>query len=145
VLRQADEGDPVQPAPGVAQLDALVAGACTAGLPTSLTRSGEPRPLPAAVDLAAYRIVQESLTNAIRHAGPASAIVQLCYDPSALRVEIVDTGCGQPAIANGMTGHGLIGMRERAASVGGTLEAGPGREGGFRVAAILPAVDGESG
>ena len=145
VLRQADEGDPVQPAPGVAQLDALVAGACTAGLPTSLTRSGEPRPLPAAVDLAAYRIVQESLTNAIRHAGPASAIVQLCYDPSALRVEIVDTGRGQPAIANGMTGHGLIGMRERAASVGGTLEAGPGREGGFRVAAILPAVDGESG
>jgi signal transduction histidine kinase len=72
--------------------------------------------------------------------------VQLCYDPAALRVVITDTGRGQASpIATGMTGHGLIGMRERATSVGGTLEAGPGREGGFRVAAVLPAVDGESG
>ena len=75
VLRQADEGDPSQPVPGLAQIDALITGACKAGVPTTLTRAGVPRELPAAVDLAAYRIVQESLTNVIKHAGPASATV----------------------------------------------------------------------
>ncbi len=140
VLRQADEGDPAQPAPGLGQLDALIAGACQAGLPTTLTRTGEPWALPAAVDLAAYRIVQESLTNVIKHAGPASATVSLSYDHAAVRIEIADTGRGMPPGLNGAgTGHGLIGMRERAASVGGTLEAGPGRPGGFLVAAQLPA------
>ena len=79
VLRQADDADPVQPAPGLAQLDALVEGARRAGLPITLTVTGEPFPLPAAVDLAAYRIVQESLTNVIRHAGPAAAAVSLSY------------------------------------------------------------------
>lgn len=146
VLRQADEGDPAQPVPGLAQLDALIAGACKAGLPTTLTRSGLPRELPAAVDLAAYRIVQESLTNVIKHAGPASATVGLCYDDAAIRIEIADNGRGvAPGAAGDGTGHGLIGMRERAASVGGTLEAGPGRQRGYLVTALLPSEAGQAG
>jgi signal transduction histidine kinase len=141
VLRQADDADPTQPAPGTAQLDALIAGACRAGLETRLTVTGEPVPLPAAVDLAAYRIVQESLTNAIRHAGPATAEVSLCYGEGELRISVADTGRGS-APGNGGSpgsgGHGLAGMRERAATVGGTLETGPRPGGGYRVAARLP-------
>jgi signal transduction histidine kinase len=105
--------------------------------------TGEPVPLPAAVDLAAYRIVQESLTNAIRHAGPATAAVSLGDGHDELRIDVTDTGHGpatgqdnQGAGENG--GHGLAGMRERAATVGGALEAGPGPAGGFRVAARMP-------
>jgi signal transduction histidine kinase len=137
VLRQADDADPTQPAPGTAQLDALIAGARRAGLETALTVTGEPFPLPAAVDLAAYRIVQESLTNAIRHAGPASATVSLGYHDGELRIEVSDTGRG-PAIGPSPTGHGLVGMRERAAAVDGTVQAGPRPGGGFLVAARLP-------
>jgi signal transduction histidine kinase len=140
VLRQADEVDPTQPAPGLAQLDALVAGACNAGLPTTLTQTGEPQLLPPAVELAAYRIVQESLTNVIKHAGPARAMVGVSYGAGALRIEVSDTGGGPSALPlAGATGHGIIGMRERASSVGGTLEAGPGPAGGYRVTALLPA------
>ena len=94
-------------------------------------------PLPSAVDLAAYRIIQESLTNTIRHAGPATAAVSLGYAHDELRIDVTDTGRGHPAIT-GNGGHGLAGMRERAAAVGGTVEAGPGAAGGFRVAARLP-------
>jgi signal transduction histidine kinase len=140
VLRQADDADSTQPVPGTAQLETLITGARRAGLDTRLTVTGEPVPLPAAVDLAAYRIVQESLTNAIRHAGPATAAVSLGYDHDELRIEITDTGRG-PAPGhnhNGNGGHGLAGMRERAATVGGSLETGPGPAGGFRVAARLP-------
>jgi len=149
VLRQADESDPAQPAPGLAQLDALVDGACKAGLPTTLRRDGASWPLPAGVDLAAYRIIQESLTNAIRHAGPASATISLDYGDSALTIEVADTGRGVGSGASGASaapgghgaggGHGLIGMYERAASVGGSLNAGPGPSGGYRVVAVLPA------
>jgi signal transduction histidine kinase len=140
VLRQADDADPTQPAPGTAQLEALIAGARRAGLETTLTVTGEPVPLPAAVDLAAYRIVQESLTNAIRHAGPATAAVSLGYHHDELRIDVTDTGRGQPtgAAAGHNGGHGLAGMRERAATVGGTVETGPGPGGGYRVAARLP-------
>ncbi|HEX6526182.1 MAG TPA: sensor histidine kinase [Streptosporangiaceae bacterium] len=144
VLRQADEADPTAPAPGVRQLATLVAGACQAGLPTKLSVTGTPVPLPAPVDLAAYRIVQESLTNAIRHAGPATATVSLNYDADALRVEVADTGLGGSAdvLEGASGGHGLAGMRERATTVGGTVEAGPvtGEPdgGGFRVTARLP-------
>jgi signal transduction histidine kinase len=139
VLRQADEADPTQPAPGIGQLRGLTDRACAAGLETSLTVDGTARPLPAAVDLAAYRIVQESLTNTIRHAGPATAAVTLTYAGGELLVEVTDTGLGAPADGAGAGGHGLIGMRERASSVGGSLEAGPGPDGGYRVAARLPA------
>jgi signal transduction histidine kinase len=140
VLRQADEGDPAQPVPGLAQIDALITGACNAGLPTTLARAGVPRELPAAVDLAAYRIVQESLTNVIKHAGPTHATVDLCYDDAAIRIMVADGGRGVAAgLAGDGTGHGLIGMRERASSVGGTLQAGPRPEGGYLVTALLPA------
>jgi signal transduction histidine kinase len=144
VLRQADEADPTQPAPGTARLETLIDGARRSGLDTTLTVTGPPVPLPAAVDLAAYRIVQESLTNTIRHAGPATAAVSLGYDRGELRIDVTDTGRG-PAAGQGTGqgtgqggGHGLPGMRERAAAVGGTLETGPGPAGGFRVAARLP-------
>jgi len=147
VLRQADDADPTQPAPGTAQLETLISGARRAGLDTTFTVTGEPVPLPSAVDLAAYRIVQESLTNAIRHAGPATAAVSLGYGRDELRIEVTDTGrgLGDPGAghngdpgAGPNGGHGLAGMRERAATVGGTLETGPGSAGGFRVAARLP-------
>ncbi|MGH3197499.1 MAG: sensor histidine kinase, partial [Streptosporangiaceae bacterium] len=143
VLRQADDADPTQPVPGTAQLETLIAGARRAGLETTLTVTGGPVPLPAAVDLAAYRIVQESLTNVIRHAGLAVATVSLGYHADELRIDVTDTGRGQPASAAGQSagqsaGHGLAGMRERAAAVGGTIETGPGPGGGFRVAARLP-------
>jgi YD repeat-containing protein len=141
VLRQADDADLTQPAPGLAQLDALIAGTAQAGLATSLRVTGAARPLPAAADLAAYRIVQESLTNAIRHAGPATATVSLSYDDAGLRIEVADTGRGSGASHAGGSegsGHGLIGMRERAASVGGVVQAGPAAECGYRVTARLP-------
>jgi len=140
VLRQADEADPTEPAPGLAQLDMLVGRASQAGLQTTVRRDGDPLVLPPGADLAAYRIIQESLTNAIRHAGPATATIWLQYDESALRIEVADTGRGVPAGTESLgAGHGLIGMRERAAAVGGTLEAGPDPTGGYRVVAVLPA------
>jgi signal transduction histidine kinase len=144
VLRQADEGDPLQPAPGLAQLDALVSGAERAGLPVTLTRSGPRRELPAPVDLTAYRIVQESLTNVIRHAGPATAAVTVRYDDAGVQIEVTDTGAGPAAPPGlgappGAGGYGLAGMRERVAAVGGAVQAGPGRTGGFAVTARLPA------
>jgi signal transduction histidine kinase len=142
VLRQADDADFTQPAPGLAQLDVLITGAARAGLATSLSVTGPAMPLPAAVDLAAYRIVQESLTNAIRHAGPATASVSLSYDDAELRIDVADTGRGSLAAQSEGSGHGLIGMRERAASVGGVVEAGPARAGGYRVTARLP-LDGQ--
>jgi signal transduction histidine kinase len=139
VLRQADDADPIQPAPGTAQLEALITSARRAGLETAFTVTGNPVPLPAAADLAAYRIVQESLTNAIRHAGPATAAVSLSYREDELRIEVTDTGQGPPAgVPAASAGHGLAGMRERAAAVGGTLQAGAGPGGGYRVAARLP-------
>ena len=124
--------------PGTARLEDLIAGARRAGLETTFAATGDLVPLPAAVDLAAYRIIQESLTNTIRHAGPATAAVSLAYQNDELRIDVTDTGRGQPVIAGNTGGHGLAGMRERAAAVGGTVKAGPGPAGGFRVAARLP-------
>jgi signal transduction histidine kinase len=139
VLRQADDADPTQPAPGTAQLHTLIDGAHRAGLETTLTVTGEPHPLSAAVDLAVYRIVQESLTNAIRHAGPAAATVGVTYGSEELIVEVADTGRGKPAGSTSEgSGHGLAGMRERATAVGGSLEVGSAPGGGFRVVARLP-------
>ena len=139
VLRQADDADPTQPAPGLAHLDQLIAGAVQAGLPTTLSQTGPARPLPPEVDLAAYRIIQESLTNTIRHARPATAAVSLNYGQEDLWIEVSDTGRGAGPGPVASTGHGLTGMRERAAAVGGTVQAGPGDGGGFRVVARLPA------
>ncbi len=126
------------PAPGLGQLEALVAATGEGGLRVDLVVSGDRVGLPAAVDLAAYRIVQESLTNVARHAGPATAIVRVGYGRDKVVLEIADTGRGRASGAMWPGGHGIAGMAERAATVGGTLEAGPSAEGGFRVRARLP-------
>jgi signal transduction histidine kinase len=138
VFRQADGVAPRRPAPGLGQLDGLVADMTENGLPVDLTVSGERAGVPGGVDLAAYRIVQESLTNVLRHSGAARATVRVRYGPGEVALEVLDDGKGPDpgAAANG--GHGIVGMRERAAAVGGTLDAGPRPEGGFRVHAILP-------
>jgi signal transduction histidine kinase len=138
VLRQADEGDERSPAPRLMQLDTLVENATRAGLATSVTVHGQARALTPAVDLTAYRIVQESLTNALRYAGPTTARVTLSYTDEELRVEVLDGGRSQADRTPQGGGHGIAGMRERAEAVGGTLIAGPGPDGGFRVQARLP-------
>ena len=126
-----------------------MSGVRAAGLPVTVAVTGRPRDLPAVTNLSAFRIVQEALTNTLRHAGPATAAVTIDYGPAALRVEVTDTGLGLTGsaaeaayaafvIGGGGPGHGLRGMRERAAAAGGTIDAGPGPAGGFRVAAMLP-------
>jgi len=137
-LRGVDEELPRSPAPSLARLDDLAARVAVAGLEVRTRVAGAPRPLPAGVDLAAYRIVQEALTNVARHAGPATATVQVTYGDGDLTVQVDDDGRGTPGdLAPG--GSGILGMRERAAALGGELKAGPrpGR-GGFRVLARLP-------
>jgi signal transduction histidine kinase len=147
VLRQADEpqGD-LAPVPGLADLEGLLAEVGKAGLAVRLRVNGTRPPLPAGVDLSAYRIVQEALTNVVKHAGSARAQVTIGYRDLEVTVEIIDDGRGAvtPAGDGGAgTGQGLIGMRERVAAFGGDLEVGPGPDGGFRVAARLPlAVEG---
>ncbi|MCX5387206.1 sensor histidine kinase [Streptomyces sp. NBC_00083] len=148
VLRAGDdvEDEPTQPQPGVDDLERIVAESCRAGLPTALAVRGEKRPLPPSVGLTVFRIVQESLTNARKHAGTARAEVRLTYEPRAVSVEVSDDGTGAgPARTGGGTGsgYGLMGMRERAVLHGGTLEAGPLDGAGFRVAATLPLAVGQ--
>jgi len=123
---------------GLSQLNSLVARARSAGLPVSVTVTGTQRPLPADVDQAAYRIVQEALTNVSRHAGQACASVHLHYAPDALTVEVSDDGTGVSPVPAG-PGLGLVGMRERVSALGGRLDAGPRESGGFQVRAELPA------
>ncbi|WIM99651.1 histidine kinase [Actinoplanes oblitus] len=140
VLRRDEEPDaPTEPAPSLSRLDGLVE-AFAAGQPVRWTMSGQPRALPSAVDVAAYRILQESLTNACRHATGAPVTVRLTYDDAAVTVEVRDDGrAGSSPPAGPGAGLGLLGMRERAESVGGTFSAGPRPAGGFRVRAVLPA------
>jgi len=140
VFRQPDEaGAPRRPTPGLDQLESLTADMADSGLPVELLVTGGRACLPGAVDLAAYRIVQESLTNVLRHAGKARASVRVAYEPDTLDLEITDDGRGLPPRGDGQGGHGITGMRERAAAVGGSLEAGPRDGGGFRVHARLPS------
>ena len=139
VLREGGTAAPRAPAPGLAELDGLVETAAGAGVRVDVSVAGAARPLLAAVDLAAYRIVQESLTNVVRHAQASAAAVSVRYDPGAVVLEVHDNGSGDTnGAATGPDGHGLIGMRERAAAVGGTLEVGGATGGGFRVRARLP-------
>lgn len=143
VLRQVDEELPRQPAHGLADIDELVAGAAAAGLSVRTEVGGEYRPLPSGVDLAAYRIVQEALTNVRRHAGLATATVSVRYDDRDLTVRVDDDGSGGTAAGHMAadptgSGNGIAGMRERASALGGQLEAGPRSGGGFRVQARLP-------
>lgn len=128
----------VEPAgSGLDRLDDLVERARAAGLPATVVVSGERRPLPGDVDRAAYRIVQESLTNIARHAGRASASVQICYDRAGLTVQVDDDGQATPQHST-VPGIGLTGMRKRVTALGGRLRAGPRPEGGFTVRAELP-------
>jgi signal transduction histidine kinase len=122
-------------APGAARIGTLAAVTTRAGVPTHLTISGRRRPLAVDVDLAAYRIVQEALTNVLRHSGAASASVLLAYEEDRLLVEVEDDGVGGGPSGAGL---GIRGMRERAAAFGGELEAGPRSEGGYRIRATLP-------
>jgi signal transduction histidine kinase len=139
VLRLHNGGAPeLEPQPGVRDLPTLVQRTREAGLNTTLTVDGEPRELPAAIDLSAYRIVQEALTNVIRHAHAGQATVTVAYSPEALEVTVLDDGSG-PEGEDHSGGHGLVGMRERAALFGGELETGRREYGtGFRVRALLP-------
>jgi signal transduction histidine kinase len=126
-----------EPQPDLDGLDGLIARCADAGLRVDVAVDGPARPVPAGVGLTAYRIVQESLTNVLKHAGPAAASVVLAYGPDDLTVEVVDDGRGA-ATTTGPGGHGITGMRERASTCGGSLLAGPRPGGGFRVRAVLP-------
>jgi signal transduction histidine kinase len=136
VVRSDDGPATLKPQPGLADLEQLVSGVREAGLPVTVRIEGSPRPLPPALDLSAFRIVQEALTNTLKHAGPAQAQVTVRYEDGLVTLEITDTGHG-PQGAWG-TGHGLVGMRERAAMFGGQLEAVQADGGGFTVRARLP-------
>ena len=139
VLRQVDEHAPRTPAPGLDRLDDLVTQANAAGLDVHVTVEGEARPLGAGLDLAAFRIVQEALTNVSRHADAVTTGVRVAYGPDDLVLEVTDDGRGVPAGDHPHgSGTGLTGMRERAESVGGELEAGPRPGFGWRVRARFP-------
>ena len=136
LLREDDEPT-LAPQPGIAQLDTLLDQVREAGLPVDLVIEGPPRPLPPGVDLSVYRIVQEALTNALKHAGPARARVTLRFAERGVELEIADDGRG-PTGESG-DGHGLAGMTERVALFGGELDTGSSNGRGFRVRARLPA------
>lgn len=129
-----DDGQP----PGLAALGALLDSARSAGLPVHLRSDTEPAALPPVVDLTAYRIVQEAVTNVINHAGLVPTSVTICADSGSIRIEVTNAGAGQGARRRSGTGLGLIGIRERVAALNGTLEAGRSADGGFRIAATLP-------
>jgi len=137
MLRAADEGAALAPQPGVEQLGDLIAGVRGAGLPVELHVEGPVAPLPPGVDVSAYRIVQEALTNTLNHAGPARAEVRVRYLAGAVEVEVSDDGTGNGA-GGEAGGHGLVGMRERVSIYGGRLEAGARPTGGYLIRARLP-------
>jgi signal transduction histidine kinase len=151
LLRAPDHGADSRPQPSLAQLDELVAGYRDAGLPVRLDVIGERQPLPGGVELSVYRIVQEALTNVLKHSHPTRVTVTLAFRRSRLDVEVVDDGttaersaAAEPSAierAAPGSGHGLLGMRERVAVLGGELETGRRMGGGFRVAARLPVGD----
>ncbi|MEU8920614.1 histidine kinase [Kitasatospora sp. NPDC048545] len=136
-------GDPaadadLSPQPGLGRLDALVEGVRRAGLPVELAVRGEHRSVPPGVELAAYRVVQEALTNTVKHAGGAAAAVTVEYAPGRLTVDVTDTGGRPTGAATTGNGRGLLGLRERLAVYGGTLQTGPRPRGGYRVTALIP-------
>jgi signal transduction histidine kinase len=143
ILRRADDGQSLAPMPGLGQVEALAEQLREAGLAVELRTEGQPVHLAPGIDLAAYRILQEALTNALKHAGPAQAHVVLRYKPHELELEVVDDGHSQNPHGGG-PGHGLVGMRERVSIYGGVLRAGPEADGGFAVRARLPLEDHRS-
>jgi signal transduction histidine kinase len=137
LLRATDDRPPLAPRPGLADLERLLAAVRQAGLPVRLKTIGQPGPLPAGLDAAAYRVIQEALTNALKHSGAASTEVTVRFAAHGVQLDIVDAGTSSPQEPTG--GHGLAGMRERVAHHGGRLRAGPGVGGsGFAVSAFLP-------
>lgn len=137
-LRAADEPDPLTgPAPSLNRLDALVEG-FAAGQPVRWSLAGAPRPLPEAMDVAAYRVIEEALTNACRHAPGAAVAVRLRYDDEGITIEVRDNG-GPTVQRAPRAGDGLLAVRRRVERVGGTLSAGPDPDGGYTVRAVLPA------
>jgi signal transduction histidine kinase len=136
ILRTADDELTLDPQPSVARLEPLLEQARAAGLDVDLEVSGRPRPLTPGLDLAAYRIVQEALTNTRKHGGASRAEVALRYGSSELEVEVIDDGTSTESSLDG--GHGLVGMRERVALYGGTFHVGARPGGGFVVRAVLP-------
>jgi signal transduction histidine kinase len=140
VLRAGDEQETHGASPGLDQLEELVSNARAAGLEVTHGVYGEPRPVPDGVALSAYRVVQEALTNVVKHAGARQAEIRVRYLENALEVEVTDDGRGRTA--GPAKGYGLVGMRERVAVHGGELEAGPRRDIGYRVRASLPVPGG---
>jgi signal transduction histidine kinase len=139
VLHSDEPGEDRTPQPTLAQIERLVNQSRAAGLPVTLQVEGAPQPLPEALDVSAYRIVQEALTNTLKHAGPAHARVVVRYKPDALELEISDDGRGvTDSTPSADAGRGLIGMRERVALFGGELETGPAPGHGFLVRACFP-------
>ena len=141
LMHPAENGDGARaPQPGLSQMTTLVRDVDAAGLPTAVHVEGRPVSLPPGLDLSAYRVVQEALTNTLRHAGPARAEVTLRYLASALEIDVVDDGAGggRPAPSSG---HGLTGLRERVALYGGSMSSGPRPEGGYAVHVRLPVED----
>jgi signal transduction histidine kinase len=136
IMRTEEEVPALAPQPGLGTLPALVEQVRQSGLPVELTVEGEPVKLPAGVDLSAYRIVQEALTNALQHAGPAHAWVAVRYVGDDVEIEVANDG--RSMSENDGAGHGLVGMRERAALCGGELHSGPRPGGGFKISARLP-------
>jgi signal transduction histidine kinase len=141
VLRDAGDDTGLAPQPGIGQLPALADSVRAAGLPVSLQLRGAHQSVPAAVAVSAYRIVQEALTNVLKHAGPAQAHVTVSVTSEAVTIDVTDNGAGSPPGETPAGGHGLTGMRERAAVFGGQLAAGPRPGGGFAVRAQLPLGD----
>jgi signal transduction histidine kinase len=136
-MLRSDDGIPLAPQPGLDDLQTLVGQVREAGLPVELHLDGERRELPVGIELSAYRIVQEALTNVLKHAGESHASVRVHYGADSLELEIVDDGARAPLpVAGG--GHGLLGMRERVALYGGRLDAGRRPSGGFAVRVLLP-------
>jgi signal transduction histidine kinase len=142
VLRETgDEQTSLAPQPGIGDLAAAVEQSRAVGVETTLVVAGEQRALAPGIELAAYRIVQEALTNVRKHAGAASATVRIAYEPRALVIEVSDDGRGAvTSLSRSGAGHGLIGMRERVEIYGGELTSGPRPGGGFVVRAVLPVV-----
>jgi len=138
-----DGRDPraLAPQPGLAEIDGLLAAARESGVDADLHVAGEPATVSPALDLCAYRIIQEALTNAIKHAAPARAAVRVSWQADALELEISDDGSGSGAVNGAGGGHGIAGMRERVALHGGSIDAGPRAGGGFAVRAQLPLAE----
>jgi signal transduction histidine kinase len=145
VLRSGDEQAGLAPVPGLDQIRELIGQARDAGMSVSLTLFGAPRPLSEGAELAAYRVVQESLTNTRKHGGlAAAATITMTYEPDGLLLQMTDDGLGAAAAPDGI-GHGLTGMRERIEMYGGTVQAGPLPAGGYKVTARLPYASAGAG